>query len=67
MTVVTPWYEKTLWIIVWLIVFWPVAIYGMWKSSRAMIWKIIVTLLVAGPTIMVILGALTSSSVPAGN
>ncbi|NBU64849.1 MAG: hypothetical protein EBS29_10165 [Chloroflexia bacterium] len=63
MTIVTPWYEKTLWIIVWLIVFWPVAIYGMWKSSRAMIWKIIVTLLVVGPTILGILSAMQAPSV----
>jgi hypothetical protein len=50
---------------VWLIVFWPVAIYGMWKSSRAMIWKIIVTLLVAGPTIVAILSAMQTA--PTGN
>ncbi len=62
MTMVTPWYEKTLWICVWLIVFFPIGVYGMWKSSRAMIWKIIVTLLFAGPTIMGILSTLTAST-----
>jgi hypothetical protein len=65
MTIVTQWYEKTLWICVWLVVFFPVGIYGMWKSSRAVIWKIIVTLLFAGPTIMAVLSSMMAA--PAGN
>ena len=44
MTIVTPWYEKTLWIAVWLVVVPHLGIYGMWKSSRTLMWKIIVTL-----------------------
>lgn len=63
MTNGTPWYEKTLWICVWLLVFFPVGVYGMWKSSRSMMWKIIVTVLFAGPTIMAILSALTGQAV----
>lgn len=49
MTVQTPWYEKTVWIVVWCIFVWPVGLYGMWKSSRALVWKIVVTLAVVAP------------------
>ena len=60
MTNGTPWYEKTLWICVWLIVFTPVGIYGMWKSSRALLWKVIVTVLSAGMYIVGFLIQLTA-------
>jgi len=63
MSVDTPWYEKNSWIMIWLLVFFPVGIYGMWKSSRSLMWKIIVTVLFAGPTIAGILSTLTASSV----
>lgn len=45
----TPWYEKTVWIVVWCIFVWPVGLYGMWRSSRALVWKIVVTAVIVGP------------------
>ena len=45
----TPWYEKTVWIVVWCLFVWPVGLYGMWRSSRALVWKVVVTLLIVGP------------------
>ena len=53
----TPWYEKTVWIVVWCLFVWPVGLYGMWRSSRALVWKVVVTLLIVGPY----LAALASS------
>lgn len=49
MTVSTPWYEKTIWIVVWCIIVWPVGLYGMWRSSRALVWKIVVTVAIVAP------------------
>jgi hypothetical protein len=68
MMVGTPWYEKTFWLVVWLFVFAPVGIYGMWKSSNALIWKIIATLIFGGVAISWITWAAGMLTVtPAGN
>lgn len=58
MTVQTPWYEKTVWIVVWCIFVWPVGLYGMWKSSRQLVWKIVVTAVIVGPYLIAVLASM---------
>ena len=42
----TPWYDKTGWVTLWCILFFPVGLYGLWKSTKiGILWKIIVTLI----------------------
>jgi hypothetical protein len=68
MTIVTQWYEKTLWIAVWLLFVPPLGIYGMWKSSRTLFWKIVVTLIFGGAAITWIsMVVQMMTAAPAGN
>ena len=41
-----PWYLQNFWIIIFLLVFWPIGIVLCWKSSWLTVVKIIVSLLV---------------------
>lgn len=44
----TPWYDKKIWVIVWCILFFPVGLYGLWKSSTiGIIWKVLVSIVLA--------------------
>lgn len=42
-----PWYKQTFWIIVLLLLFWPVGIVLCWKSDWHIAFKIIATIFVA--------------------
>lgn len=44
----TPWYEKKIGVIFWVIVFFPIGLFGLWRSSRFHILaKIVITAVVA--------------------
>ncbi|MFN5367212.1 MAG: hypothetical protein ACK5C8_01535 [Roseiflexaceae bacterium] len=62
MTVSTPWYEKTIWIVVWCIIVWPVGLYGMWRSSRALVWKIVVTVAIVAPYLIALLASMLAQN-----
>ncbi len=51
------WYDKTLWLVLWLILFWPVGIYGLfksravgtgWKFGIASMWVVLIIVATAG-------------------
>lgn len=46
-----PWYMQNFWIIVLLLVFWPVGVYLCWKSDWPLVAKIIATILVLSMTV----------------
>jgi Domain of unknown function (DUF4352) len=43
----TPWYDKKIWVILWCIFFFPVGLYGLWKSSTiGIVWKVLVSIVI---------------------